>query len=180
MFSCLSRNFDTVNECNSMIELGAVVLIAALNRPPAMRDMAMRCLHPLHLVRPEGQQIESSIVGMLTASIRHRHARAKMRTDLARVDRVLHQCGSDVYGRDAVRVMERRLADVLQVDGEGLISRERDPVARWRRCLVCWGRYKASGAVDALVVVLTAKCCGGGEAGHGKYGMRVGQTEIGK
>jgi hypothetical protein len=71
MLSSLSWDSDTINNSHGVIELTAILLVTAFDGSPAGGNYAMGGVHKLHLVWPEGEEVESAVVGIFRPSVGH-------------------------------------------------------------------------------------------------------------
>jgi len=86
MLSRLSCNLQACHRPQGMIQLTPMFLVATFDRSPSGGDPAMRSMHPLHLLRYEGQQIVSTMMLVFSAPVRHMRSRGEMRAYFAWMD----------------------------------------------------------------------------------------------
>jgi hypothetical protein len=113
-----SGDLDAIDYSNRMIKLCTIILKPAFYRLSPVRHMSARGGDELHELRHEEQDVVSSLVNDLSATVRY-VARLRMcRHDLARVHGILHECRADEHGRFPVRIREWGLARPLDA-GKG-------------------------------------------------------------
>jgi hypothetical protein len=71
MLSRLAWDSDTIDNSHCVIELIAILLITAFDGPPARGNYPMGGVHKLHLVWPEGEEVESAVVAIFRPSVGH-------------------------------------------------------------------------------------------------------------
>jgi len=104
MFSCLTRDPHAVEYAKRVVQLTAVVFVSSFNGSPSRRNPSIRRRDPLHLVRKEGKQIESTMMGILYSTIRNQRIWLKMRSNFAWLDGIVQKRGTDEDRRDTVGI----------------------------------------------------------------------------
>jgi len=86
VFTAFTRDPDTIDMSNAMVELTTIIFVPALNGTPTGWNSSVGSTDPFHLSRNERKKVISSMMSQLSTSISYRDERLKVRTDLAWVN----------------------------------------------------------------------------------------------
>jgi len=128
MYASLSGDPDAIDHSSCVIELCAVILKPAFDRPPCGGYTSVGSLNELHALRHEGQQIVPAVVRVLLAPVRHTTSRRqrKVRRNLARVHGILHERRADEHGRATVAIREWGSARLVETWELGSLRAQRN------------------------------------------------------
>jgi len=128
VFTAFTRDSNTIDMSKAMVKLTTVLFISTFDGTFTRRNSSIGSTDPLHLSRNEWEKIISSMMRHLSTSVGYSNERLKMRSDLARVDRVLHECGTEEDRADSIGVEARGLTGLIRA-WEGGFGVERDTEA---------------------------------------------------
>lgn len=112
MYTSLPRHVYPIEIPKGMVKLGPAGVVPTFDRAPTGWDFTVRGGDPLH-VWSDRQQIEPPMVVEFAALIRNATQRVDGRSDLARMDRVFEDRGTNVDCAHAVCVHTSAWSDLL-------------------------------------------------------------------
>lgn len=131
MLGSLSRNLDTIDGGQRVIQQRTVLLLPSHNETPVSGQSSLGRGDPLHIRRINRQEVVMPMVLKLGAPIGHTaRRRFQARHDLARVHRVSETRRANIHG--APICVECR-GWACSVEGERVLGRQRDALPRRRR-----------------------------------------------
>jgi len=108
----LPRHAYSIDASKSMIQLHPVGFVSAFNGASTGRDLTIPRWNPLHL-GSDNQQVVSPMVFVFGATVRDATGRTKGGNDLARMDRVAEDRGTDENWGHAVCVHSNRFPGLV-------------------------------------------------------------------